>query len=57
MEIWNGDIILYREVVTNDVMSIVDIYLDKQLGLTDYKRKDAVITYIGKGGYHNDNKK
>lgn len=45
--VW-GDSIVKRHDITDEIMPVVDNYLDTKLGLDDYKRIDGVITYIGK---------
>lgn len=48
----NGRIIIVTSIeevdVTDDVMPVVDDYLDYHLGLDDYKRIDGKIVYIGR---------
>ncbi|MER2007146.1 MAG: hypothetical protein ABS939_06800 [Psychrobacillus sp.] len=48
----NGRIILVTSIgetdVTDDIMPVVDDYLDYHLELDDYKRIDGKIVYTGK---------
>ena len=45
-QIWGGDVV--KEIdVTDQVMPSVDDYLDHRLGLTDYRYKNAKLSYEG----------
>lgn len=44
--VW-GDSIVKRHDITDEIIPVIDNYLNTKLGLTYYKRIDGVITYIG----------
>jgi len=46
--IWGEWVVLFEKDVTDEVMPVVDDYLDEKLGLDDYKRINGVVTYVGK---------